>query len=296
MSAGEKLVQAGALAKAGHDFAMGNFAGEVGKNLPTAEEELSFVAGTLLKKVMGWLPRLRGSPEGRAMLRGMSDAQKRGEQFDPMVFRVEQQQAAEERYWNTQASQVEKMDREGDRQIRSQSLARIDTLGVDRAVVVELFEAADRLTVVRSQHSDAKYLYHSFYRNDLMREERLAYDIAARLQYRAVSYAESQGVLTFSKAALQFREISSSRPHQTPATCDLIRFSNHLALELECEYGRLPDEEMIGSTVYAVERLNRLLVEEAQNDEVKLTLSAVGRAVIETLQFASADLWSEGYE
>lgn len=286
----------GALTKAGHDFAMGNFTGEVGENLPTPEEELSFVAGSLLKTALGWLPRLRGSPEGRAMLRGMRDAQKRGEQFDPMAFRIKQQQAAEERYWNAQASQVEKAEREGDRQIRSQSLAHIDRLRVDRAAVMGLFEAADRLMVVRNNHSDAKYLYHSFYRNDLIREEQLAYDAAARLQYRAVSYAASQNGLTFSKAVLQFREISSLRPNQTPAPCDLIRCSNNLALELERDYNWLPGEEMPGSTVCAVERLNKLLVEEAQNDEVKLTLNAVGRVAIETLQFASTDLWREGYE
>lgn len=296
MSAGERLVRLGALAKAGNDFAMGNFTGEVGENLPTAEEELFFVAGSLLKTGIGWLPRLRGSSEGRAMLRAMRDAQKRGEQFDPVAFRVGQQQAMEERYWNAQASQIEKAEREGDRQIRRQSLAAIDTLQVDRTVVIELFEAADRLTMVRGRHSDAKYLYHSFYRNDLIGEEQFAYDVAARLQYRAVSYALSQGVLTFSKAVSQFREISSARPHQTPMACDLIRLSNHLALELERDYAWLPDEEMTGSTVYAVERMNRLFVEEAQGEETKLTLGAVARVAIETLQFASTDLWCEGYE
>ena len=293
MSASEKLVRSGVLAKAGHDFALGNFAGEVGDDLPGPEEELLFVAGSLLRKGIKWLPKLRGTPEARDMRRAINEAERRGERFDPVTFKIRRQQMIEERHWNAFVSPVVKADREADRQTRNRTLAEVDALRVDRGVVLELFEAADRLVTVQNQNSDGKYLYHSFYRGDLAREEQFAYGVAARLQYRIAEYSESNGTASASKAAQRFLAISHARPQETPVAGDIIRFSNHLALDLGREYDWLPGEEEIHATAYAMDRANRLLAEQATDTNVALTVRTAGRVALETLQFASTDLWGD---
>lgn len=295
MGFAENLLRAATLLKGAHDTAMRDMGGMYYDNpydLPGPEEELSFVAGSMARGVLKLAGRVGGSPEGWELQRAIRQAQAEGRRFDPVEYYAERQRNLDEWRWNNFATPEERAARDHDLWTRDAAVKNIDSIRVNRDAASNLFEAAYRLVTVRAENSDAKYPFHSYYDSALDIQEREAYAAAARLQARTVEFAYRGQVIPFSKTVPEFLTFFSAARGWTPQPHDVMKLSNELASELGKD-GEQVDIRDTRYTVSAMQRTNDLLHEAAETESDRVVTNAARRAIEETLQFASTQLWEE---